>query len=119
MMPSNRLRLFYALWPDDATRNALTRLQLQVRGRKTRAPNLHLTLAFLGDQPAAMLPLLQTILRQLPPPAPALTLDRFGYFSGSRIAWAGMQEVPETLTQLQKTLARKLELRAIGFDQRS
>jgi RNA 2',3'-cyclic 3'-phosphodiesterase len=117
-MPSNRLRLFYALWPDEATCSALAQLQLQARGRKTRRQNLHLTLAFLGDQPAAVLPLLQTILRQLPGPAPVLTIDRFGYFAGSRIAWAGMQAVPDELLQLQKTLAQKLEQRGIGFDRR-
>ena len=50
-------RLFFALWPDDATRDALDRtgkwLHRHWGGRRMRADTLHLTLAFLGDTPAA------------------------------------------------------------------
>src|ERR1700724_2954341 len=48
-------RLFFALWPDAATSNALAALAQQVAaesgGRPTAPGNVHLTLAFLGDQP--------------------------------------------------------------------
>ena len=52
-----RPNLFYALWPDDAVREELARLQTRLHGRLTRPPNLHLTLAFLGPQPEALQPL--------------------------------------------------------------
>ena len=54
-IPEN-LRLFYALWPDQATRAALMRLQSGLAGRRIAPGNLHLTLAFLGMQPSALLP---------------------------------------------------------------
>lgn len=108
------LRLFYALWPDEATRAALQRLQtaLPLSGRPVPAENLHLTLAFLGDQPEQQLPALKRILTRLPCPAqqlkPGLQLDRAGYFKGSRIAWLGMQSPPAALMEMQASLARML-----------
>lgn len=118
-MSTQRLRLFYALWPDHATRTALAQLQAHVTGRNTRPQNLHLTLAFLGEQPASVLPQLQTILRQLTLTAPILTLDQFGHFANSHIAWAGMQAVPAALLQLQQTLRQQLLQHAVCFDQRT
>lgn len=89
------LRLFYALWPDDATRDALVGLQKIVRGRTTEKQNLHLTLAFLGQQRAETVPTLREILLELPRQDMALVLDRFGYFSRQKIAWIAMTVVPD------------------------
>ena len=102
------MRLFYALWPDQATRAALTAWQAQVQGRKTLADNLHITLAFLGQQPIALLPALKAILKQLPPAELTLVLDRIGYFPRHRIVWAGASALPEALLSLQQTLLQAL-----------
>lgn len=111
-------RLFYALWPDDATRTALMALQAHVQGRKTAYQNLHLTLAFLGQQPASLLPALTTILARLPSMPLQLTLDRVGYFTQKRIAWAGMHAVPEGLLALQRALVQELQQHCIAWDGR-
>jgi 2'-5' RNA ligase len=111
------MRLFYALWPDDATRAALMRWQETVHGRKTRSQNLHLTLAFLGQQPATSLFTLQEILMQLPQAQMTLILDRIGYFSRQKIAWAGIQAVPDALIGLYQTLMQELARHNIAFDQ--
>lgn len=110
------LRLFYALWPDDLTRGELVRLQQALQGRKIPYGNLHITLAFLGQQPTEQLPVLQDILMHLPSASMTLTLDRVGYFSRNRIAWAGMHEVPATLLGLQQHLTQALAQRGIAFD---
>jgi 2'-5' RNA ligase len=110
------LRLFFALWPDDETRTALTQLQVPIRGRKIAYDNLHLTLAFLGQQPASVLPALKQILTHLSPSTPILTLDRIGYFSRNRIAWAGMHAVPDTLLKLQQELAQAIAQHEISFN---
>ena len=102
------LRLFYALWPDDETRAALAKLQAATSGRKTRYENLHLTLAFLGQQSSTLLPALQEIVASLPKTNMPLMVDRIGYFSKSRLAWAGMHAAPNTLFQLQRHLKSKL-----------
>lgn len=113
------MRLFYALWPDDATRAALVRWQDHVQGRKTPHDGLHITLAFLGQQPATLLPTLQTILMSVPQPDMTLVLDRVGYFSRHRIAWAGMRVVPDALITLQQTLTQELTQHGIEFNDQS
>lgn len=110
------LRLFYALWPDDPTRSALLRLQQSIQGRKIPYGNLHITLAFLGQQTSDQLPVLKEILTHLPSTSLTLILDRIGYFSKNRIAWAGVHEVPEALASLQQHLAQVLTEKGISFD---
>ena len=102
------LRLFYALWPDDATRAALTALQDDIDGRPTAPANLHLTLAFLGQQPAAALPQLEALLRQLPAAPLALPLNHCGYFPPPKIAWIGPEPAPAALLTLQRKLVQAL-----------
>ncbi len=106
---SSTARLFYALWPDAATRDALAALQAPVRGRKVPAANLHLTLAFLGSQPRASLGVLARLLDRLPGPAFTLTIDRYGHFGKARIAWAGPSAPPDELTWMHHALAHALE----------
>src|SRR5690606_6154262 len=47
-----RKRIFFALWPDDETRDAISRATSRVvslsGGRATAKRNLHITVAFLG-----------------------------------------------------------------------
>lgn len=113
------LRLFYALWPDAQTRAALVRLQVAVEGRKTLPRNLHMTLAFLGQQPRALLPRLQEILLQLPDCGFMLELDRLDYFKRKRIAWAGASLIPNALGTLQQSLTRALEQQEIEYDRQA
>lgn len=113
---TDKLRLFFALWPDDATRAALLQLQAGMRGRIIPYNNLHLTLAFLGQQPASLLADTKDVLSRLSPSTILLTLDRVGYFPRNRIAWVGTHQVPETLISLQQELAEALDQRAIAFD---
>ncbi len=112
------MRLFYALWPDAATVAALQVLQTRVHGRCVAPENLHLTLAFLGEQLPAQLPLLRAILAELPRREFALRLDRIGYFSKKRIAWAGAHETPPALQALQDALGQALERHGIAWDKR-
>ena len=106
-------KLFFALWPDEAVRQALVRLQSPVRGRLIPQEKLHLTMAFLGQQPAEALPVLLDILHATHMPPLQLTLDCYGYFKRPRIAWAGMSAVPAGLLAAQGELMARLE--AAGF----
>jgi 2'-5' RNA ligase len=113
------LRLFFALWPDDATRARLQRLQAAMRGRVVPYENLHLTLAFLGQQPARLLPMLQDMLACAPVAAIPMELNKIGYFPRKRIAWAGMHAPPDALEALQRALTACLREEKTGFDDRS
>lgn len=117
--PVQSLRLFYALWPDDETRAALAMLQAAISGRKTNYENLHVTLAFLGNQPIASLPVLKEILSSLPQQDMTLILDRIGYFPKNRIVWAGTHAVPDALFELQQRLTTELLQRNIAVDTRA
>jgi len=113
------LRLFYALWPDDETRVALTTLQNPLIGKKTPYENLHITLAFLGEQPSSVIPDLTEILSHLPVTNFTLTLDRIGYFHHSKIAWTGMHATPKELIYFRQELIKQLNLRNISFDNKN
>ncbi len=110
------LRLFVALWPDDAAATALTQLQAPLRGRIVPYSNLHLTLAFLGQQDKDILPALKDILRHLPRTDIALNVDRVGYFPRNRIAWAGMHAIPDSLAELRMNLVLAMKAHGISFD---
>jgi 2'-5' RNA ligase len=107
------LKLFFALWPDAPTRDALARLQAPVAGRHTTHDKLHLTMAFLGQQPADALPALLDILESVPVSPMRLVVDCYGYFTRPRIAWAGMTAPPMELLAMQEDLIARLE--AAGF----
>lgn len=104
-----RERLFFALWPDPATRAALARLQSGVSGIPTAPAKLHLTMAFLGQRPQAEWAALQALLETVTAGAPTLELDCGGYFSTQRIAWAGMRAPPPALLALRAELMGALD----------
>lgn len=112
-MPNTK-RLFYALWPDAVTRDALERLQhsLQLGGRATPAANFHITLAFLGEQSLEVLPSLHNILAETRCPPLPLVIDRSGYFSRLRLAWVGMSTPPPQLFALHEELQARLQAAA-------
>ena len=102
-------RLFFALWPDDATRAAFLDLQGGLRGgRPVSADNLHLTLAFLGQQPASLLLALRALPSRWADFDCLLQFDRLGYFNRPRIAWAGMRNIPQPLIDLRLSVLAAL-----------
>ncbi len=109
-----RRKLFFALWPDPATRAALAALLPLVQGRRIPPDKLHLTLAFLGQQDEARVPALLDILARLDIPPMHLQVDCFGYFARPHIAWAGMTRPPAALLAMQRQLMEALT--AAGFD---
>jgi 2'-5' RNA ligase len=62
------------------------------------------------------LPLLHSILEQLPHQPVALAVDRIGYFTRKRIVWAGMHNMPSALAQLREHLNGMLVQHRIAFD---
>jgi 2'-5' RNA ligase len=110
------LRLFFALWPDEKTQNALSAWQAGIQGKRVPPENLHVTLAFLGKQPVSMVPELSRILESVSSDTIRLKLDKTGYFSHSQITWAGMKNTPASLIQLYRELVGALSEKSISFD---
>jgi len=105
-------RVFFALWPDAAAREALAvhaaRLAREARGRVVPAANFHLTLAFLGEVDAAGLDRARCAAGRVDCPAFALGLDCQGSFRRAGVAWVGCREAPPPLLALQSALERSL-----------
>ncbi|MDP2265992.1 MAG: RNA 2',3'-cyclic phosphodiesterase [Thiobacillus sp.] len=114
---SDSLRLFFALWPDDATRDALyctgKWLHQHWGGRRMRADTLHITLAFLGSTPAEQLDTLVACADTVQSEPFELVLDQAGYWRHNRIGWLGASQTPPPHIELVSAL--NAALLAAGF----
>jgi 2'-5' RNA ligase len=111
------LRLFFALWPDDPTRDALNRtgkwLHQHWGGRRMRSDTLHITMAFLGSTPALHLDDLVACADTVRSDPFELILDQAGYWRHKRIGWLGASETPQQHIELVGAL--NAALRSAGF----
>ncbi|UWQ57514.1 RNA 2',3'-cyclic phosphodiesterase [Leisingera caerulea] len=98
------MRAFLGLPLPDAALDALERVQEGLTvGRHVSAENMHLTLAFLDDQPEAALQALHQLLAEISTPPLTLSFRGLDTFGGKlpRVLAAEVQKTPE-LTQLRK-----------------
>ena len=96
-------RLFYALWPDDATRAQLAEaaLTIDIRdGRAVRPENLHMTLHFLGEVDGDVAGELAAMTTAFEIAAFALEIGDTGWWRGARVAWLASLATPPELDQL-------------------
>jgi 2'-5' RNA ligase len=111
------LRLFFALWPDEATQGRFDRagqvLHRACGGKRTRRENIHLTLAFLGDAPAERVVGVSAIAQRLSIPAFDLNFDRLGWWRRNQIGWSAPSDAPKPLFDLVSGLQNGLA--AEGF----
>jgi 2'-5' RNA ligase len=110
-------RLFFALWPDAAAREALADLARDTAsrygGRAVPAANLHLTLVFLGEVDPARIGALRRAADGPAGPGFPFLLDRIGGFRRAGVVWAGCHQPPPALLALQSGLERRI--REAGF----
>jgi len=105
-----RLRVFFALTPDAATRE---RIRLRARdfdagGRVVPAQNYHITLVFIGAVGPERLACLEQAAARVAVQPFTLSLDRVAVFP-RRALWFGCQEMPDELRILQRKLSSVLE----------
>jgi len=108
------IRLFFALWPDEALRARLHDAAngVPVEGAARRVPrnNLHLTLHFIGNVYFEEMVCLQRQARRVSSAEFSFDIDCQGSFSKPRVAWLGCREAPDALAELQAQLGRQLHL---------
>jgi len=126
----NTRRLFFALWPDQAMREALAAAVRDAMsalrgGRPVPLENLHVTLAFLGSVPEASLPVLAELARELSrQPGSArerytaagrfeVTLDTIEYWRRAQLLCAAASREPAGTAALAAEL--RAALSAAGF----
>ena len=109
------MRIFVALEPSPAFRDALSAVQDRLRsagvtGRYLTPDNLHLTLAFIGEWPAAVTGLLPAVREPFP-----ITLSHLGVFPEARVLWAGTAP-SQALDELAAQVRNVLKEAGIPFD---
>jgi 2'-5' RNA ligase len=116
------LRLFFALWPDERVRAALAalaaNLALSCGGRATRSDNLHATLAFLGNVPAARVPEFERMAAALRGAQFELRLDVVEYWRHNRIVWCGAKRTPRVLDAFAAGMSEALRALDWPVDER-
>lgn len=124
--PAEIHRLFFALWPDNATRARiqaaaeLLRQSQRSRGRWLKPHRYHMTLHFLGDfsgMPEALAARACAGAAQIRARAFDLSLDRAGSFrKRAPVWWLGCIQPPARLMELWDALAGKLRDAEVAFD---
>ena len=94
-------RLFFALWPDAAVRDALYGAAQAAHGgsggRLMRRENLHQTLVFVGSIAAERIAGLEAAAAAVTVPAFKLEWGTAGYWRHNRIIWAAPDATPPAL----------------------
>ena len=116
-------RLFFALWPPEAARAALSRLALDAAertgGKPVAAAKIHLTLAFLGDLAPDRAAAAATAADRVEAQAFCTTFDRLGSFARAGVAWAGPSQPPPQLEALAASLAARLRESGFTLEERA
>ena len=120
MKESRKHRLFFALEPNGGVRNAVGRLQktLALDARPVPIANFHVTLAFLGMQNTAVIPVVCEVASRLAFPTCEVVLDSLGRFKRAGVIWLGASEVPGVLQQFQQNLVDGLLEAGVGYDRK-
>ena len=114
MRDKKDIRLFFALWPDEALRERLhaAAKEVPIEGAARRVPrnNLHLTLHFIGNVYFEEMICLQRQAHRVGAENFQFDIDCQGAFSKPRVAWLGCRKAPAALGELQAQLGRQLRL---------
>lgn len=118
-----KVRLFFAIWPDEGLCDALHELARQQQaacgGRVMRAETLHLTLLFLGDIPADRLFVVQQAGSAVHMKAFTLEFGRFAGWRHNAIGYAAPVGVPEALPALVAQLRERAAEAGVSFDRKA
>ncbi len=115
-MSDRTRRLFFALWPDDATRLELFHWQtynLPADVRWQHRADLHMTLHFLGQVEPDRFDELLDLGKFVGKTSFDMLLDEIGYWPKPQVLWAGPTTPPAELLNLQLALGEGLH--GLGF----
>ena len=122
-MNTERLRVFFALWPDASVRAELDaaagKLHELRGGRRTRLETLHLTLVFIGEIEENRLPELLAAAEGVALPQFEVLFDRSDCWRHNHVAHLGASQSPPDLLELVGQLESRLAAVSIPFDRRS
>jgi RNA 2',3'-cyclic 3'-phosphodiesterase len=121
-VPEPTLRLFLALWPDEAVRAALRARRDAIAwpagARPTATERLHLTLHFLGNVPAARRPAMEAALA-MPCTGFVLRLTQQRAWPGGLVVLQASDPMPPPLVTLHGSLGAALRDQAWPVETRA
>jgi len=121
-MNAERMRVFFALWPDEEVRDSLDaaagKLHELRGGRRTRPETLHLTLVFIGEIDTNRLPELLAAAEGVAVPKFEVLFDQTDCWRHNHVAHLGASLSPPALLELVGQLESRLTAASVPFDRR-
>jgi 2'-5' RNA ligase len=115
-------RLFFALWPDDALRQALRArvagILGSVDGRRQGPEQWHVTLEFMGLVPLQRQPALRAAADRVNPSPITIRFDRVEHWSKPQVVCLVASQVPDGLAALVAQLHAALVAEGFTLDAR-
>ncbi len=114
-------RVFFALQPERAAREALAALPLRhgLHAKRVQAiDDIHMTLVFIGSVAATRIEALRETAAGISGISFEIALWRVDYWAGPRIACAVPDDPPAALLDLQDRLARALRALGLAIEER-
>ena len=105
-------RLFFALWPNNATRKQIAKINQSIHSeglRKVKADNLHVTLVFLGNVDAELEAIIRLRMKNISVQDFSICFDRFAFWRKPRILCLTTQQYDQQLLILVDALRKELE----------
>lgn len=106
------LRLFFALWPEAGTRQAIYKASRDALaaadGKAVPAENFHMTLVFLGVVAEEALSLVKSIAASIQGESFRIELDRYGYWKEPQVLWCGASRICAAAAALAAQLRERL-----------
>ena len=114
-------RLFFALWPDDATRTKLNHVAQKINNEKIhciKPANLHITLVFLGEVSVQDQQRLIQDVTLLKNNSFELVLTHIDCWKQPGILFIGANQIPEPLMELMKSIRQICDTIGLKTDKR-
>ncbi|KGM07444.1 2'-5' RNA ligase [Methylophaga thiooxydans] len=114
-------RLFFALWPDDNSREQIAQINQQITFpdiRKLIPDNLHITLVFLGNVDDAIATAVQQRAGDIIAPPISLQFDELDYWVKPKVVCLTCQRQPKAVYQLVNALTAMLTEYPVRVEQR-
>lgn len=114
-------RCFFALWPDDDTRDHLIEVCRKLppeTGRFIPKQNLHITLAFLGSLESMVVDNLRQGAAAITARQFSLRLQETGWWRKPRVVWLAAPDVPDALLKLVSDINTLISSQGIRPDTR-
>ncbi|WP_273150410.1 RNA 2',3'-cyclic phosphodiesterase [Methylophaga thiooxydans] len=114
-------RLFFALWPDDNSRQQIAQINQQITFpdiRKLIPDNLHITLVFLGNVDDAIATAVQQRAGDIIAPPISLQFDELDYWVKPKVVCLTCQRQPKAVYQLVNALTAMLTEYPVRVEQR-